>query len=49
MDYQEQIDELKQLINNIALHITYNHPTEAVRMLNSLVLRAQDLKDHIEE
>lgn len=48
MDYQEQLDEMKQLINNIALHINYNHPTEAIRLLNNLALRAQDLKDEIE-
>lgn len=49
MDYQEQIDEMRQLINNIVLHISYNHPTEAVRLLNSLALRAQDLKDELDE
>lgn len=49
MDYQEQLDEMRQLINNVALHINYNHPTEAVRLLNSLALRAQDLKDELDE
>lgn len=48
-DYQEQIDEMKQMINNIALHVAYNHPGEAVRLLNSLALRAQDLKDELDK
>ena len=48
MDYNEQIDEMKQMIGNIALHLAYNHPAEAVKMLTALSLKAQDLKDEIE-
>lgn len=49
MDYQEQIDEMKQLIGNIALHLAYNHPEEAIKMLTTLGIKVQDLKDEIDE
>ena len=49
MDYQEQIDEMKQILGNVALHLFYNHPGEAAKLLVALVLKAQDLKDEIEE
>lgn len=48
-EYTEQIDEMKQMIGNIALHLQYNHPGEAARLLTALVLKAQDLKDEIDE
>jgi len=49
MDYQAQIDEMKQIIGNVALHLQYNHPEEAVKMLTTLSLKVQDLKDEISE
>lgn len=48
MEYQEQIDELKQLVGNVELHLDYNHPGEACKMLTTIMLKAQDLKDEIE-
>ena len=49
MDYTEQLDEMKQMLGNIALHLSYNHPGEAAKLLTALVLKAQDLKDEIDE
>ena len=49
MEYTTQINEMKQLIGNIALHLNYNHPGEAAKMLNTLILKAQNLKDEIEK
>ena len=49
MDYTEQLDEMKQMIGNIALHLSYNHPGEAAKLLTALVSKAQDLKDEIDE
>lgn len=45
----EQIEEMKQLLGNIALHLNYNHPGEAAKLLTTLMLKAQDLKDEIDE
>lgn len=49
MDYTEQIDEMKQMLGNIALHLSYNHPEEAAKLLTALALKAQDIKDELEE
>lgn len=49
MDYTEQLNEMKQLIGNVALHLSYNHPGEAAKLLTSLILKAHDLKDEIDE
>lgn len=43
----EKLDEIKQLAGNIALHLSYNHPQEAINMLDLLVLRAEELKQEI--
>ena len=45
----EQIEEMKQMLGNIALHLSYNHPEEAAKLLTALILKAQDLKDEIDE
>jgi len=47
--YTDQLDEMKQLINNISLHLSYNHPGEAVKMLGDLIIKVQDLKDEVED
>lgn len=49
MDYTAQINELKQLVGNVQLHLNYNHPGEACKMLTTIMLKAQDLKDEIDE
>jgi hypothetical protein len=43
----EQIEEMKQLLGNVALHIEYNHPEEAIKMLTTLIGKAQDLQDEL--
>ena len=45
----ELIDEMKQMLGNIALHISYNHPDEAAKMLTALIGKAQDLRDELDE
>ena len=45
----EKLDEIKQLVGNIALHLSYNHPQEALNMLDLLVSKAEELKQEIEQ
>lgn len=49
MIFEEQLDDMKQILGNIGLHLNYNHPQEAVKMLNTLIGKAQDLKDEVED
>ena len=49
MIYEAQINEMKQIVGNIELHLSYNHPEEAVKMLNTLITKAQDLKDEVQD
>lgn len=49
MDYTAQIDEIKQVIGNVALHLSYNHPGEATKLLTLLILKAQGLIDEVED
>lgn len=49
MDHTTQIDEMRQVVGNIALHLSYNHPEEATKMLTLLILKAQDLIDEVED
>lgn len=47
--YTDQLEEMRQLIGNIGLHLSYNHPDEAVKMLGELMTKVQDLKDEVED
>ncbi len=48
MIYDAEIAELVRLAENTKLHLEYNHPQEAVNMLNTLKQKATDLQDEIE-
>jgi hypothetical protein len=47
MDYTQEIIEMQRLVNNIQLHLTYNHPTEAIKSLQQLKQDADVLEGQI--
>jgi hypothetical protein len=47
MDYKQQIAEMHRLVDNIELHLNYNHPTEAIKSLQQLKQDADVLEGQI--
>jgi hypothetical protein len=43
IDNVSGLDRLKQLINNTELHFSYNHPAEAAKLLNEMLVVIQNL------
>lgn len=48
MEYTTQINDIKQVIGNIELHLSYNHPEEAVKLLAELLEKIQAIKNEVE-
>jgi hypothetical protein len=48
MEYTTQINDIKQVIGNIELHLSYNHPEEAAKLLTELLEKIQVIKDEVE-
>jgi len=42
-----EVEQMKQILGNVALHIRYNHPEEAIKMLFELIGKAQDLQSEL--
>jgi hypothetical protein len=42
-----EVEQMQQILGNVALHIRYNHPGEAIKMLYELIGKAQDLQDEL--
>lgn len=49
MDYEQKIAELHRLLENLKLHLAYNHPAEAVNMLETIQEKVQLFAEQIEE
>ena len=49
MNYEDKIEELHRLIDNLKLHLAYNHPQEAINVLESIKEKAVILQGQIAE
>jgi hypothetical protein len=49
MNYEDKIEELHRLVDNLKLHLAYNHPQEAINVLESIKEKAVVLQEQIAE
>lgn len=49
MDYEQKIAELHRLLDNLKLHLAYNHPTEAVNTLGTIKEKVETFTEQLKE
>jgi hypothetical protein len=49
MSHKQQIAELHRLLDNLTLHLTYNHPQEAANVLDTIQSKVAELKKQVSE
>jgi len=49
MIYEDKLQELHRLVDNLKLHLAYNHPTEAGKVLENIQEKVALLREQIEE
>lgn len=49
MEYTAQINDIRQILGNVELHLSYNHPEEAIKLLAELLVKVQAVKDEVED
>jgi hypothetical protein len=49
MDYAQQIAEMHRLVDNLKLHLAYNHPQEALNVLENIQEKVALLQEQVEE
>jgi hypothetical protein len=47
-NYKPQLDDMRQMLNNIEFHINYNHPTEALSILEDLLAKVSAMETEVE-
>jgi hypothetical protein len=49
MIYEQKIEELHRLVDNLKLHLAYNHPQEAINVLENIQEKVLLLQGQIAE
>jgi len=49
MIYEQQITELHRLLDNLKLHLAYNHPQEAASVLENIQEKVALLQEQVSE
>jgi hypothetical protein len=49
MIYEQKIEELHRLVDNLKLHLAYNHPQEAINVLENIQEKVALLQKQVSE
>jgi hypothetical protein len=49
MSYEQKIEELHRLVDNLKLHLAYNHPQEALNVLENIQEKVALLEEQVSE
>jgi len=49
MEHEQKIAELHRLLDNLKLHLAYNHPTEVVNTLETIREKVEAFQEQVEE
>ena len=49
MIYEQKIEELHRLVDNLKLHLAYNHPQEAINVLENIQEKVLLLQGQVAE
>jgi len=49
MIYEQKIEELHRLVENLKLHLAYNHPQEALNVLENIQEKVALMQEQVSE
>jgi hypothetical protein len=49
MIYEQKLEELHRLVDNLKLHLAYNHPQEAANVLGTIQEKVAVLQEQVSE
>ena len=49
MSYEQKITELHRLLDNLTLHLTYNHPQDALNVLENIQEKVALMQEQVSE
>jgi hypothetical protein len=49
MIYEQKIEELHRLVDNLKLHLSYNHPQEALNVLENIQEKVALMQEQVSE
>jgi hypothetical protein len=49
MIYEQKLEELHRLVDNLKLHLAYNHPQEALNVLENIQEKVVLLQEQVSE